>query len=97
MSHGEFVEHWLDRHVPLALEHHPGLNRYVTNVVDEKLSEEGGAWDGFSELYFATREDFQKRMFASQQSEKIIWDDIDRFIGHTVGYLVAEYAQKITD
>src|SRR5262249_32824795 len=31
MSHAAFVEHWLHRHVPLALVHHPGLHKYVTN------------------------------------------------------------------
>jgi AcrR family transcriptional regulator len=35
LSHGEFVEHWLERHVPLALEHHVGLVKYVTGVVDQ--------------------------------------------------------------
>src|SRR6185295_670174 len=50
MSHNAFVEHWLTRHVPLALEHHPQLVKYVTNVVDQKLSDGGEDWDGFAEL-----------------------------------------------
>ena len=93
MTHAEFVDHWLHRHVPLALEHHPGLARYVTNVVDQGLSPQGEEWDGFSELHFATREDFAARFFASAESERIIREDIRRFIGHTLGYVVAEYVQ----
>src|SRR5947208_3323499 len=32
----DFLRHWLERHVPLALEHH-GMSRYVTSVVEERL------------------------------------------------------------
>jgi len=93
MTHEEFVDHWVHRHVPLALEHHPGLARYVTNVVDQRVSASGEEWDGFSELNFATREDFEMRFFGGGGSERIIREDIRRFIGHTVGYLVAEHVQ----
>jgi uncharacterized protein (TIGR02118 family) len=93
MTHADFVDHWLRRHVPLALEHHPGLARYVTNVVDQRLSPQGEEWDGFSELHFATREDFATHFFASAESERIIREDIRRFLGHTLGYVVAEHVQ----
>ena len=38
LTHEQFVEHWLTVHVPLALDHHPHMMRYVTNVVDQRLS-----------------------------------------------------------
>lgn len=94
MSHDEFVEHWLDRHVPLALRHHPGLSRYVTNVVEEKLSPAGEAWDGIAELHFASPEGMSRGMFDSPAGEREIRRDMERFIGQTFPHFVAEYVQK---
>ena len=94
MSHEEFAEHWLTRHVPLALEHHPHLTKYVTNVVDRRLSDTAEDWDGFAELHFATLEDATQRMFPSAESERIIREDIARFLSRAIPYRVAEYVQK---
>lgn len=93
MSHAEFVDHWLGTHVPLALEHHPGLSRYVTNVVAEKLSPGGADWDGVAELHFASPEDLS-RLFASAEAERVIRADMEKFIGQTYPYFVGEYVQK---
>lgn len=95
LTHEQFVAHWLGTHVPLALAHHPGLVKYVTNVVDDTLSSDADAWDGFAELHFASEEDRRTRMFASADSERIIREDMARFIGTTSGYLVAEYPQRL--
>ena len=94
MSHAEFVDHWLGRHVPLALEHHPGLSRYVTNVVDERLSAGGEEWDGVAELHFANAADLQRGLFASAEGESLIRRDMQRFIGHTFAYMAGEYVLK---
>ena len=94
MTHADFVEHWLTRHVPLALRHHPGLCRYVTNIVDQRLSPAGEEWDGVAELHFASAEDMQSGFFDSPAGEAEIRRDIERFIGHTFPYFVAEYVQK---
>lgn len=94
MSHAQFVEHWLGHHVPLALEHHPGLSRYVTNVVDERLSANGQDWDGVAELHFASAADLQRGLFASREGERLIRQDMQRFIGRTFAYLAAEYVQR---
>lgn len=95
MTHADFVEHWLHRHVPLALVHHPGLIRYVTNVVDRCLSDSAEPWDGVAELHFATEDDLKYRMYDSEAGERIITADIERFIGKRAAYRVAEYAQKL--
>ena len=95
MSHAEFVDHWLTRHVQLALRHHPGMSRYVTNVVDERLSPGGEAWDGFAELHFPNADALAKGMFDSAEGERIIRADIARFIDRTVAYRVTEYVQKV--
>jgi uncharacterized protein (TIGR02118 family) len=94
LSHAAFVDHWLTRHVPLALAHHPGLSRYVTNVVDARLSPNGQPVDGIAELHFASERDRRERMFDSPAGERAIREDIARFIGHTGAYRVAEYRQK---
>jgi uncharacterized protein (TIGR02118 family) len=94
MSHAEFVDHWLHRHAPLALAHHPGLIKYVTNVVDQRLSPGGEDWDGMAELHFASAQDLKERMFDSAAGEAIVRDDMARFIGKLAAYHVAEYLEK---
>ena len=94
MRHADFVEHWLTRHVPLALQHHPGLTRYVTNVVDQRLGTTGPDLDGIAELHFPSAEALRTGMFSSPAGERIIREDIARFIGRTAAYHVAEYPAK---
>jgi hypothetical protein len=93
LTHAQFVEHWLTRHVPLALEHHPLMTRYVTNVVDQRLSDDGDEWDGFAAISFAHPDD-RTRMFASKEGERLVREDIARFIGFTAPYWCGEYAQR---
>jgi len=93
-SHQEFVDHWLNRHVPLALAHHPGMSKYVTNVVDQRLGNSGPELDGIAELHFSSTEALATGMFDSPEGERIIREDIPRFIGSTAAYRVAEYPQR---
>jgi uncharacterized protein (TIGR02118 family) len=93
MTHEAFVEHWLERHVPLALRHHPGLHKYVTNVVEARLGD-APDWDGIAELHFPSVEAMRTQFFDSPDGERIIREDMPRFIGQTWGYDVAEYAQR---
>ena len=95
LTHEQFAAHWLGVHAPLALAHHPGLTKYVTNVVDQRLGAGAPEWDGFAELHFASDEDRRTRMFATPDSERIIREDMARFIGLTNGYMVAEWVQKL--
>jgi uncharacterized protein (TIGR02118 family) len=97
LTHEAFVDHWLGRHVPLARAHHPGLVKYVTNVVDERLSPTGEPWDGIAELHFASAEDATSRMFDSAEGERLVREDIARFIGRAMAYRVAEWVQKRPD
>jgi uncharacterized protein (TIGR02118 family) len=94
MSHAEFIGHWRERHTPLVLRHHRGLSRYVTNVVDEKLSPDGAPWDGFAELCFTDARALE-RPFDSPAGEHAIREDLARFVGRTAAYRVAEYVQKL--
>jgi uncharacterized protein (TIGR02118 family) len=94
MTHEAFVAHWLGNHVPLALRHHPGMSRYVTNVVDRRLGDGGEEWDGFAELHFPSEDAWRSGLFDSPEGERIVREDIARFIGTTGPYRVAEYVQK---
>lgn len=94
MSHDAFVDHWLQRHVPLALRHHPGLHKYVTNVVETRLGN-APEWDGIAELHFPSIETMRTGFFDSPDGERVIREDMPRFIGLTWGYDVAEYVQKV--
>jgi uncharacterized protein (TIGR02118 family) len=94
MTHEEFVAHWLGRHVPIARAHHPGMTKYVTNVVDQRLSDTGEPWDGFAELQFEARDSLAEGLFDSPEGERIVRDDIARFIGRTIAYRVAEFVEK---
>ena len=94
MTHDEFVAHWLERHVPLALRHHPGLHKYVTNVVESRLGD-APDWDGIAELHFPSLEAMRTGFFDSPEGERIIREDMRRFIGTTWGYDVAEYVQRV--
>lgn len=94
MSHEAFVAHWLERHVPLALRHHPGLHKYVTNVVETRLGD-APEWDGIAELHFPSLEAMRTRFFDSPEGERVIRDDMRRFIGHTWGYDVAEHVERV--
>ena len=89
LTHAQFVEHWQKVHVPLALRHHPHMTRYVTNIVDQRLSPDSPEWDGFAEITL----DPNHTLFGSPEGERIIREDITRFIGHTFPYFVAEYVQ----
>lgn len=93
LTHDAFVTHWLERHVPLALRHHPGLVRYVTNVVEQPLGD-AEPLDGIAELCFADEAGLRTGMFDSPEGERIIREDVARFIGATAAYQTSEWVQK---
>jgi len=95
LTHQQFVEHWLTRHVPLALEHHIGLTKYVTNVVDSRLSPAGDDYDGFGELCFASEADYRDKLFDSAGGRRIIEEDMARFLGPMEAWFVTEYVAKL--
>lgn len=53
MTHEDFKTWWLDEHAPKAAEL-PGVQKICFN-----LAEDGGAFDGVSELWFNSKEDFE--------------------------------------
>ena len=87
-----FVTHWLTHHVPLALRHH-GTTRYVTNVVDQRLSRTGPDYDGFAELVFPPGE-IGRGMYLTPEGQREIESDIPRFIGTVHAYIVTEHVAR---
>src|SRR5262249_11976789 len=76
LSRDAFTGHWLGTHAPIARAHHPGLTRYFTNVVERRLGSGGEAWDGFTELHFASAEPIAGGLFDSPEGERAVRDDI---------------------
>jgi uncharacterized protein (TIGR02118 family) len=96
LSREAFVAHWFGTHAPIARVHHPGLTRYHTNLAVRRLGNGGGApWDGFTELHFASADSIAHGLFDSPEGERLVRQDIAKFLGHAGAYRVAEYVQKL--
>ena len=76
----DFSKMW-NQHAPLAKEHHPGISRYTQNVI----LEDSFPFDGIAELHFNSFSDFQERMYKDESSQKIIYQDIERFLDIPAG------------
>jgi uncharacterized protein (TIGR02118 family) len=85
ITHDQFAAHWTDVHGPIAVEHHPGIARYVQNVVRAPLTRDAPEWDGIAELHFVRTEDFVERMHDSPEGKKIVREDVRRFIDPSRG------------
>jgi len=95
MDHEAFVDHWLGRHIPLALAHHPGLVRYVTNVVDARFAPWAPGIDGIAELHFASEEDRRTRTYGSEEGRRAIEADVARFVGGIEAWVVSEWPCRV--
>ena len=82
----QFAAHWSERHTPLVRVHHPGMARYVQNVVIETLTPDAHDFDGLAQLYFRTSHDFHERYFDSEDGQRIIFEDVAQFLERGVGW-----------
>jgi uncharacterized protein (TIGR02118 family) len=80
ITHEQFAAHWTDIHGVLAVTHHPGIARYVQNVVTQTLTPGAPEWDGIAELHFVRTTDFTERMYDSPEGRELIRDDVLQFI-----------------
>ena len=71
-SHNEFAHWWLQEHKPRA-EQLPKLRRAVFNLIAEDMAE---SYDGISELWFDSREDFEAA-YASEIGKAVAADSMD--------------------
>ena len=97
-AYGQVHEHHdADHHPrPRRPAHHPGLTRYHTNLVERRLGAgDGPGWDGFTELHFANAESIAGGLFDSPEGERLVREDIAKFLSHAGAYRVAEYVHKL--
>jgi hypothetical protein len=90
----EFVDYWQREHVPRVLEERPGAVKYVTSVVNARLSESGDDWDGFTEVWFAHRDDARAGLRDADEVMRKLGPSRERFIGRGLLYVVSEYVAK---
>ena len=86
ITHEQFAEHWSERHTPLVRVHHPGMARYVQNVIVEPLTPVTGELDGVAQLYVRTAHDLHERYFDSEDGQRIIFEDVAKFLERGVGW-----------
>ena len=89
LSHEQFVDHWLNRHVALALKHVLGIGRYVTNVVVAPLAPGAPEFDGIVEVHY-----LEKRRFDSPEGEAIMAADTASFLRPPLRHRVGEYVLR---
>ena len=93
ITHEQFAERVLRGHVPLALQHHQTLRRYVMNVA-EGTPEGGEELDSLPALYFDSLGDFTDRLYDSPEGEAIIHTDVATFMGGADVYATSEHVLK---
>lgn len=69
MTHDEFKTWWLDEHAPLAAQL-PNVRKICFNLADD-----GGAFDGVSELWFDSKEDFENA-YATELGKAVAADSM---------------------
>ncbi len=88
LTRAAFAAHWNDVHAPLVPVHHPGVARYVQNVVVEPLTPEAPEVDGIAQLYFRTAHDLHERFYDSEAGRRLVGDDVARFIDRPQGWRI---------
>lgn len=69
MSHEEFKNWWLSEHAPLAAQL-PNVRKICFNLADD-----GGAFDGVSELWFDSKADFENA-YATELGKSVAADSL---------------------
>ena len=92
LTHDQYVERVLQGHVPLALRHHPTMRGYVVNAV-ENTGAGLEALDSIAELSFDSLDDFQERLYDSDDGRATIERDVAGFMGSADAYVTHEQTQ----
>ena len=98
-SRAEFRRRMLEEHAPLALEHCPGLRRYVVNLNEgEESDADGGAetFDAATEIWFDSVEEFtdKGRLFDSPEGAAAVEQNGAALMGSVFGYHIVETVQR---
>jgi uncharacterized protein (TIGR02118 family) len=87
-SRAAYSEHWRLRHGPLAVKLQPGFWHYVQNHIVEQLTDGNDDIDGIGELHFRTAEGVHTGMFASEEAQRLIMEDTERFLDNATSTTV---------
>lgn len=90
MARAEAQARWA-RHVPLALEVHFGMNRYVQ---DHLAPGEAGDWFGMAHLHFADARALREGLFRRDEDIDRIAADVAGFVGNHATVLATEHVVK---
>jgi uncharacterized protein (TIGR02118 family) len=88
LTHEEMAEHWTQRHTPLVHRHHPAFWHYVQNVVVRPLTPDAPEVDGVAEMRFRSTEEMRERFYDSDEGQRIIAEDVVRFLDRGAGWRI---------
>jgi hypothetical protein len=78
LAHDEFVTRYRE-HADVARVHHPGIRRYVQDIVTSQTGEDRWMFDAISELHFAGPEQYENNFWLSDDSRDVVARDVERF------------------
>ena len=81
ITHDRYAALLLGGHVPIALRHHPTMQRYTVNIV-EQSPVELDPLDSIGELSFATLADFRERIFLERVEVRLELEIAGRDLAH---------------
>lgn len=82
LTHAEFVQHYLDNHVPLVMEHGPLFDAYSVNIVDDSECEwDAVVWQTFDS--FSTWAEHDRQVMENKPEVRA---DLARFVGELVSF-----------
>jgi len=99
LSREEFIKHYEEQHVPLAMQHFP-FKKYTRNYVVSFPGTEEMNFDCVTEVWFETMEDCQAAAeFSASEAYTVISDDEERFMDRNkiVAFLVGENTTERLD
>src|SRR5271169_2221975 len=96
ITHERYSELLLSGHVPIALQHHPTMRRYVVNIVEQSPA----GWellDSIGELSFDNLTDFHERLYDSPAGKEVVQRDVAGFMGGADAYATTEHVHRTTE
>lgn len=92
MGQGERLRHWSE-HIPLAVEIHWGMNRYVQDRL-APAGPGGSPWFGMAHLHFADAQALATGLFRSDADMAVIGADVAEFVSDYATMLATEHVLK---
>ena len=78
LAQQDFVQGYRE-HADVARVQHPGIRRYVQDIVTTHSGEPRWACSAISELHFAGEDDYREHFWRDESSRDIVAKDVERF------------------